>query len=190
MDVFLLLLQTFSEAIPFQTHRLHDDQPAFFEVEFVLEGRDYKYRLELTPSAVIHESLHVKTSHLYSYLFIREREGDSYSYRQKGFDFKKTLAEKVRGNASVIPAAQVHDSAEAGQFIRFFDSFVSNIYIFGKRHYNDRDLLESAQFFDQSERYHGLTNQLICQLDLGLSAIELNEASSVNEKGEEEKIIG
>lgn len=177
------------ETIPFQPHRLQSEAPAFFEIEFVLGGRDCKYQLELTTTAVVHESLHVKTSHLYSYLFIREQTGDGYSYRQKGFDFKKTLAEKVRGNASLISAAHVHDSGEAGQFIRFFDAVTSNIYVLGKRHYSDGDVLESARFFHQRENYHALTNQLICTLDLGLSAIELKEADGVNEKGDQEKIV-
>ena len=177
------------DLIPFQTHKLKSDENAFFEIEFVLGSTDYKYQLELKKSAVVHESLHVKTSHLYSYLFVREMSGTGYSYKQKGFDFKKNLAEKVRGNASVVSAAYAHDSTEAGKFIRFFDGFTSNINIMGKQHYNDRDLFESALFFNSHKESHAVANSLICELDLGLSAIQLDEVSSVNNAGEEEKVI-
>ena len=155
----------------------------------MLEGKDYKYQLELTNTAVIREPLHVKTSNLFSYLFIREQDGNGYRFRQKGFDFKKNLAQKVRGNASVISAAHSHDSVEVGKFIHFFDSFTTNISVLGKRHYREGDLFESASFFNEHQRYHEMANRLICELDLGLSAIELEMSNGINEKGEEEKVV-
>ena len=112
-----------------------------------------------------------------------------YHFRNKGFDFKKSIAEKIRGNASVIAAAYVHDSVDAALFVRFFNKLNSNIHMFGRRHYQEGDLLESAAFFSQNEHYHQLVNQLICVLDLGLSAIELQEMPSVNDQGESSKVV-
>ncbi|WP_252179743.1 ATP-binding protein [Endozoicomonas sp. 4G] len=176
------------DKVPLEAHKLGSDKSTYFEIEFIINGTSFRYHLEATREHVINESLYVKTSHLYSYLFIRELKGENYEYKHKGFDFQKNVAEKIRGNASIISAAHMYDSEEASKIVDFFESITSNINVMGREYYHEGALIESASFFKDFDNYHDIAKELICDFDLGLSSVELMEAIGTNEKGEEEKI--
>ncbi len=177
------------EAIPFRPHKLKSDDVSIFELEFYIQNEKYKYRLEATTKAVIHESLYQKTSHLYSYIFTRDLVEQQYVYKQKGFLFNKSLAEKIRGNVSLISAAHIHDSAVAAKFVEFFNLNSSNTSVFGRGDFHDGALVESAKFFHKNDRFQETVNALLSELDLGLSAIEIEEVQGKNEKGEIESFL-
>lgn len=77
----------------------------------------------------------------------------------------------------------------AAIFVKFFESNASNINVAGKDDSYDVALAESASFFHQNERFQATANNLLSELDLGLSAIEIEEVNSKNEKGETEQFL-
>jgi len=175
--------------IAFRSHKLKEDEVSSFEIEFYINEVKYRYKLVSTLEKVIHESLYKKTSHLYSYIFTRDLDNESYAYKQKNFSFGKALADKIRGNVSLISAANVHDSSIARTISDYFEANLFNVSVTGRNEFHDGVLVEAASFFKENEEYFEPLNQILCDLDIGLSSIELKEVSAKNEKGEFEKLI-
>ena len=173
--------------IPFACHKLFDDKPTSIELEFHIGLDRYRYKLTLTLNEVLYESLHKKTSHLYSYVFIREKNGDKYTFKQQGFGFSKHIAEKIRGNSSIIAAAHLHDSEYAKQIANYFKTYSSNVRVSGRDNYHVGALLESAEYFKINEQIHQNAIELICDFDFGLSSIELMDVEGLDKSGNEEK---
>ena len=139
------------EAIPFKPHVCRENQTTRFELDFIIDNHEYRYKLEATPQAVIHESLHKKTSHLYSYLFVGDKVDDTYEFKQKGLSFNIKLAVNVRQNASIISSAHMNDVKEVHVFTSYFVKIISNTNVSGRRLYHVADLLESARFLQKDE---------------------------------------
>ena len=173
------------QLIPVRPHKLDEDSPIEFEVDFELEGKAYRYQLHLTPQHVLHEALFVKTSRLYSYLFVRERRGANYAVKQKGFGMSAAHARGIRGNASLLAAGHVHDVATASKIVAYFERYSSNLRFTGRAHYDHQQLLQSAHFFSEHEALHDRARRTIRELDLGLSDVELKEVQGRDETGEE-----
>lgn len=174
--------------IPCAPHMLHKDQPSRFELEFLLNGIDYRYQLELTPQEVISEALFAKTSSQFSYLFKREKTETGYSFKQKGFSFSKNQAEKLRGNASLISAAHSYDVAEARAFVEFFDRIETNVVSSGRRHFEHVRLLTAASRFHHSPELKDRMSEAMSRFDLGLNGVEIREVAGRDESGKEEKL--
>jgi len=174
--------------IAFKPHLLIADQTSKFELEFYCKNEQYKYQLITTSDQVQYESLHKKTSHLYSYVFIRELINGSYQYKQQGFGFPKKLAEKIRGNVSIISAAHIHDSEYATKITNYFSTYTCNINISGRENYHQGELFKSAEFFNDNPILQDKASNLLCNLDLGLSNVELVEIEATDEQGKEKKL--
>ncbi|MGY6586915.1 MAG: AAA family ATPase [Wenzhouxiangella sp.] len=176
-------------AMPFFPHRLRRDDSSHFELEFMLKGVDYRYQLELRRDAVIAEALYEKTSSQFSYLFKRQRTEHGYDFKQKGFHFLKTQAEKVRGNASLLAAAHSFDVAEARPFIDFFKHIESNIGTSGRHHFEYSDLFATAERFNDSAELFEKMSIAMSQFDLGLVDVNIREMTRLEESGKEEKVF-
>ena len=177
------------EPIPFKPHAFRENQTTKFELDFIIDSEEYRYKLEATPQEVIHESLHKKTSHLYSYLFVRDKVGDAYEFKQKGFGFSTKLAANVRKNASIISSAHMNDVKEAHVFTRYFAKNISNISVSGRRHYHEADLLESAKFLQKDDVLKQQVSDVICELDLGINAVKYKEVAGIEEDGSKRKLV-
>jgi AAA15 family ATPase/GTPase len=177
------------EPIPFKPHELCKGETSSFEIDFFLENEEYRYKLEATPHEVIHESLHKKTSHLYSYLFVRDKVNDGYEYKHKGFGFPKNLAIKVRKNASIIASAHMHDIEYASMFVTYFRKFEYNINVSGRLHYHEGALIESAHYLKENEEIRAKVNEVICDLDLGIDCIEYKEMEEMDDEGNKENLF-
>lgn len=179
-------------SLPFKPHALLDDQNTRFELVFRLESEEYKYVLEANRNQVIHESLHRKNNTQYfSYLFVRNlvpnSEGMEYEYKQQGFPFKKKQAKEIRGNASIIAAAHSYGVPEAKRFVEYFAKYSHNINVLGRKHFHNSDLLESAEFFFNSKSYLSKLENMLCEFDLGLNAVTINEIETKDGNGEDVK---
>lgn len=174
-------------AIPFFPHQLHQDQSSYFELEFMLNGVDYRYQLELTREELLKEALYEKTSSQFSYLFKREKAEQGYRFKQKGFPFAKMQAEKLRGNASLLAAAHSYDVAEAGPFIAFFQQIASNVISSGRRHFEHSALIEMAEQFQKVPDLAKRMSEAMSRFDLGLDAVDIREMTLRDETGKEEK---
>ncbi len=175
------------ETIPFACHKLYSSKPTTIEIEFYINYEKYRYKLITTAKEVIYESLHKKTSHLYSYIFIREKNDDGYKFKQNNFDFSKIRAEKTRGNSSIISAAYAHDSEYASIFSKYFINYSFNLRVSGRDNYHEGVLLECAEFYKENHEIHDKAVKLICNLDLGLSSIDLIEVKGIDNKGNEKE---
>lgn len=176
------------EKIPFQTHKFHKNENSELEVFFNLNGKSYKYGLTMNENHVLHESLHVKTSSQYSYIFIRELKESGYAFKQRGFEFSKKLAESVRSNASVISAAYLHDVEIAVQVTQFFDKNIFNVNRNGRVSYNHSQmaLFDCAQYFNENEDLNSKMLNIICDLDFGLTSVEFEEIFQKNDNNKPE----
>uniref|UniRef100_UPI0040475FB5 AAA family ATPase n=1 Tax=Aliarcobacter sp. TaxID=2321116 RepID=UPI0040475FB5 len=179
------------DLIPYHPHSFYKDDNTTFSINFILAGIEYKYNLTLNKSQVLHESLYEKTSKLFSYIFIRERNSieDEFEYKQKNFDFQAKIANKMKDNASIISAAFMNDSEDAKKFIDFFGkSFVFNVTLNGRENYSEQGLIDSAKYFKQNSKSLEQMIKIICELDLGLNSVELDEVEIKTPEGQLEKV--
>lgn len=173
------------EAIPYAPHRLYDKLPTMFELEFLHNGKDYRYQLELNEGEVTFEALFEKTSNQFSYLIKREKHGDGYSVKQKGFGFAKPQAEKVRSNASIISAAHNFDVTEAKEFVDYFQHIETNVASSGRRHFQHGTLIRAAERFAKTPELIQPMVEAMCQFDLGLTRVDIKQLVSRDETGKE-----
>lgn len=179
------------DLIPYHPHSFYKDNNTTFSINFILASIEYKYNLTLNKSQVLHESLYEKTSKLFSYIFIRERNSidEEFEYKQKNFDFQVKIANKMKDNASIISAAFMNDSEDAKKFIDFFGkSFVFNVTLSGRENYSEQGLIDSAKYFKQNSKSLEQMIKIICELDLGLNSVELDEVEIKTPEGQLEKI--
>lgn len=172
---------------PFRAHFLNESKDSYLEIFFNLNNIDYKYKLIINKDYVLHESLHKKTSTQYSYIFIRERNELGYRFKQNGFGFSTKLVENIREDVSIISAAYTYGIEAAIEFEQFFHKFYFNINVSGRNHYHDDALLESAKYFYNNESIQVKMLRIICDLDLGLSAVRLEEITKKNDNNQSEK---
>lgn len=177
--------------IPFKPHALLSDQNTRFELVFRIKEDEFKYILEANRNQVVHESLYKKNTQYFSYLFVRDlvlnNEKATYEYKQQGFPFKKTQAKNIRGNVSIISAANSYDVAEAREFIEYFSKYSHNINVTGRQHFHNSDLLNSAEFFYKSKNYSSKLEDLLCEFDLGLNSVTINEIETKDNEGADVK---
>ncbi len=179
-----------SNRMALKQHLLWQNSPSDFELEFVLDGEKYKYCLRANKKHVQLEALYKKSSRNYSYVFIRERllDNSGYSYKQKGFGFPPTQAEKVRDNVSIISAAFQQNVSEASSVIaEYFGRFTFNLTMDGKRHYQEGDLIAACEGIEEDEQLKVRLHQAVYDFDLGISDIAYVEQSVTHKDGEEVK---
>ena len=173
-----------SDEIPYKPHSFYKDDKTELAISFIIDNEEYKYSLTLQYNQVLQESLYTKTSKLFSYIFKRERESikDEFAYKQKGFDLTTKVAKKVKGNASIISAGYMNDSKVSKKFIEYFtNSFISNITMNGRTNYSDSSLVDSAKFFYEHKLLNEKMNTIICELDLGLDGVKIDEIETPTE---------
>ncbi|MCP4597195.1 ATP/GTP-binding protein [Neptuniibacter sp.] len=177
------------ETIPFSPHMLHAEEPSSIEYEFLLNGKEYKYSLELTEEHVISEALFEKTSRAFSYIFKRERTGDTYTYKYKNFSFTNKLADNLKANCSIISAALVYKAESVDFLFQFLNSLGSNVRHYGRNDYHDADLIDCGSFYNEYPSTFEYATRILKDMDLGIDDIELKEIQQMNDSGEEETVF-
>lgn len=175
-------------ALPYEPHRLAAELPTRFALEFHLSGSDYRYVLQLCAKKVVFEALYEKTSAQYSYLFKREKTGQGYSFRQKGFSFPKAQAERTRSNASLLGAAHSYDVPQASPFIDFFTRIFANVASSGRRPFEHSAILQAAEKVRQQPEMLDKVSKAMCQFDLGLKAVDIQDVAARDANGNEQKL--
>jgi len=173
-----------TDTIPYKPHSFSKDEKTELSISFMIDDKEYRYSLTLQHNQVLQESLYTKTSKLFSYIFKRERDSinDEFTYKQKGFDFTTKVVKKVKGNASLISAGYMNDSKVAKRFVEYFaNSFISNITMSGRANYSDSSLVDSAKFFYENKLLNEKMNSIICELDLGLNGVKIDEIEIATE---------
>ena len=174
--------------IPLQGHMLALDEPSEFEAEFDFNGASWRYRLIATRKRVLHESLHTKTSRLFSYVFVRDWDSSTREYiiKQQGFGFTLREARKVRENASLISTAAQYGVELAGNLSQVMLS--SNIDFMG-RIFSPMDrfyqLSELTKFFKEQDVFRKKALSLLKKWDIGLSDVSFQEVAPDPSKPDE-----
>jgi len=185
-----------------------------FEIKFILDGVSYKYDFKAFEDMLIKESLYYKNeNNIYSYIFKREVTDESfdehvnlleddeksledalqvlkYDYVEKSNLFTLGKKEGVRTpcNTSIIASARRLGDSLAVSIATFFMQGAYNVTAWGRLPanydsiesklgvlYKDKDLFENVK-------------RTICQWDLGLIDIEIEEHKITNEKGKEDVV--
>lgn len=163
--------------IPFTPHFSAPDEPTEFEVEAEgLDGLMWRYELRLTRQRVLREALYQQKVKGFSYVFVREWDEASQSYRIKQQDFDMALSEarKVRPNASLIATAAQYGVAQAQMFTRIH--LQTNVVAAGRKPFRlDRDLPQAAEHFAVNPAQHAQMVALLKGWDFGLSDVQVRE---------------
>lgn len=174
--------------VPFQPHRLHLNEDTMVEVDFLLDGQTYRYRLVLNDDRIQFEGLYVKTSSQFSYLFKREKKAEKFSFKEKGFPFPANKAETLRDNASLLSAAYSYDIVEARPFINFFKGVASNVAYMGRRHFRSEALFHAAESYEKSPKLKARMIEVMGMFDLGLFNVEIKAFEATDKDGSSEKL--
>jgi AAA15 family ATPase/GTPase len=174
--------------VPFQPHRLHLNEDTMVEVDFLLDGQTYRYRLVLNDDRIQFEGLYVKTSSQFSYLFKREKKAEKFSFKEKGFPFPVNKAETLRDNASLLSAAYSYDIVEARPFIDFFKGVASNVAYMGRRHFRSEALFHAAESYEKSPTLKARMIEVMGMFDLGLSNVEIKAFEATDKDGSTEQL--
>jgi len=170
-------------AVFYRPHRLHASEETHIEVDFLLDGVEHRYQLAFEAGQVLREVLLQRTSSQFSYLFRRERNGEGFSFKQKGFPFPKAQAESIRANASLLAAAHSYDIREAQPFIEYFDRVTSNVNAMGRRHFQHGEVFTAARDYELLPQLKVRMVEAMREFDLGLSDIAIRQREITREDG-------
>jgi predicted ATPase len=159
------------EAIPIEPHFCCPSDPTEIEVEFDHDGQLWRYSVTLNSKRVLAESLHVKRSRVFSYVFERawQGEGRPYLVKQQQFGMLQREAEKARENASLLATAAQYQVPLALQFVaaRVF----TNVNVLGRSHLDVNQVLGATDYYAVNPELRGRMAALLRVWDLGLTDV-------------------
>ena len=172
--------------LPFEPHFAAQDQPSEFELNMTVDGELWRYTLRCTAKRVLEESLYVRRTRM-GYVFVRQWDEDSQSYRvkQQDFGFKASEALKVRPNASLLSTAAQYGVPLAQRLVQANVS--TNVHRWG-RHIGDDQLFQAASHFAEHPQSRERAVQLLKRWDFGLSSIEIREVDAKSPDGSMSKV--
>ncbi len=162
--------------LPYQTYFDDKSQLTELEIEFVFEKHRYRYILHCSPTTVFYEALFIKKS---SFNFIFKRTWDpqteAYTISKKNhsdpvIQFTWPREAKLRNNASLISTAVQFNQDFSVRLKAYFEKYQGNVDFLGKV---DFDLADVSKFYFENKDIKEQMSQLLSQLDLGLSAIDV-----------------
>lgn len=176
------------DPIPLAAHFSAETEPSTFEVEFELDGREWRYRLIASRERVVHESLYTKQSRAFSYVFTRdwnpERKG--YAVKQQQFGLLQKEAEKVRENASLISTAAQYEVDLALKLTSA--NLLSNIHGLGRQAMDHDQIMRASDFYAKNTAIRGQMATLLHQWDFGLADVRVEKHTVTRESGKTEEI--
>lgn len=162
-----------------------------FEIGFFLEDSngifdEYKYKLTLNRKQVYFEGLYIKTSRSFSYIF--ERNLEKGTYKQRNF-LKNKDASEIRPNVSAISYGNMRQHPVAMKIANFFRNFKFNVHSQGRVSSSDLDLIKFSEIIYKNESLKNQVVDLLCKFDTGISDIEFEEITILNNNNEEKKQV-
>lgn len=176
------------DPIPLAAHFSAGAEPSTFEVEFELDGREWRYRLVASRERVFHESLYTKQSRAFSYVFTRDwnPERMGYAVKQQQFGLLKKEAEKVRENASLISTAAQYD---VGLALKLTSAKVlSNVHALGRQAMDQDQIMRASEFYARNTVIRDQMAKLLHQWDFGLADVRVEKRTVTRESGKTEEI--
>lgn len=174
--------------IAVKSHFFSEEQDSEFEIEFENKGQHYRYSLIVNPQRVVHESLHLKTSKFFSFIFRRDwsESTSRYEVKQQKFGFAAKEAAKVRPNTSMIATAAQYNVPCASSLVSYFSRFFTNVYYSGRDHFDTVDVMRATDFFHSRPALRAQMSEILTRLDLGLSEVTIEQRSYVDKDGKSE----
>ncbi len=174
-----------------ESHFADDENVTFFDLEFEIEKRLFRYSLNLDSDIVYSEALWEKTSRQWSYVFTRTLEENlkTYKFQQKGFGFDSKLARNSKRNCSVISYATQHDVKLARKISSYFKKFHTNINASGRNPSKGlHELMEGSAFYEKNEHYKDLMVDYLSRWDMGLTGVEIRHIKHLDDNGKEHEL--
>lgn len=182
------------------------------EVVFILDGTTYKYELKNYEDLILNENLYYKNeNNIFSYVFRRSIDQDSfvehvellddlslsreeqlkvikYNYQEKHAIFKLGKKEGIRTpcNTSIIASARRLSDELATKIAVFFARGNYNITAWGRLPAAYDNLETKLGILYKNKELFERVRKTLCQWDLGLSDIEIEEHKTKNDKGLED----
>lgn len=174
--------------IPLALHFGAASEASEFQVEFEMDGKDWRYRLVASEIRVYSEHLYCKQTRAYSYVFTRDWNptNKSYDIKQQQFGFLQKEAEKVRENASIISTAAQYQVPLALR-ICSMQAF-TNMTVLGKHHIDDWQIFSASSLYAGNEHLRSAMAKLLKNWDLGLSDIRIEKQTITRDTGETEEL--
>ena len=174
--------------IPLATHFDTSSEPTEFEIEFEMDGKDWRYRLVASKTRVYSENLYCKLSRTYSYVFTRDWNPSAkrYDIKQQQLGFPQKEAEHVRENASLLSTALQYQIPLAMKLCT--THVFSNIDILDKNKLIDNQTQSASAIYASNEQWRAIMTRLIKNWDLRLSDIRIECETVTQQNGEKQKI--
>jgi hypothetical protein len=176
--------------VPVEPHFNGRDMPCEFEA--IVDAPDpetlYRYRLSVTMSHVLTESLERKVRRgQWHPIFRRESGGgDKCTVTQDGFGLDQAQAEKVRPNVSLISWAAQFGVPLAEQLTSF--NFATNMFRGGRWWQPHHEALQQcAEYYAKNPQMKDRMRNFLAQWDLGVSDVMLRELEVPGQTGEAKK---
>lgn len=151
---------------PFRLHAASVNQPSYFEIVFIEDGKRYRYGFEVTKERVLSEWLYFVPSIREARLF--EREGDEITvgdYFKEGRD----LELHTRPNALFLSVVAQFNGKKAQNLVAWFRrlGIISGVEDLGMMPFTLMQLMEGE--------YSQAIRDLICRLDLGIGDVQVEK---------------
>lgn len=175
--------------IPLISHFGANNEASEFEIEFEMDGKDWRYRLVANESRVYSESLYCKLTRAFSYVFARDWNPASLSYdiKQNQFGFLQKEAERVRENASLLSTAAQYQVPLAMKICSM--QVFTNMHVMGRHHIDDWQIFGASALYSANDQLRLAMTKLLKSWDLGLSDIRIERQTVTHANGEKEDIF-
>jgi AAA15 family ATPase/GTPase len=187
--------------IPFQPFRFEKDSQknTALSVNFVHNGKIYRYSLQFTPEQVINESLFYREGKGFKYLFKRIWNGttNKYDFTTKNFGLPPAFSEslQMRKNASALSIALQHNHENSKNIAQYWAKVSTNVQEQGREDRLGSDdvtvrIFDSAEYFYKRPAYKTQAQKFLTRFDLGLAGVEIEEREvGVDKEGNASKLI-
>lgn len=176
------------EPIPLAAHFTAENEASEFEMEFEMDAKEWRYRLVASRDRVYSESLHVKQSRVYSYVFTRDWDParKSYTVKQQQFGLLPKEAEKVRENASLISTASQYEVELALKLTS--SPLLSNVNVMGRNTMDHEQIFRASEYYARNFDIRAQMADLLHRWDFGLADVRLEKHTVTREDGRTEDI--
>lgn len=175
--------------IPLISHFGATNEASEFEIEFEMDGKDWRYRLVANESRVYSEHLYCKLTRAFSYVFARDWNPASLSYdiKQNQFGFLQKEAERVRENASLLSTAAQYQVPLAMKICSM--QVFTNMHVMGRDHIDDWQIFGASALYSANDHLRLAMTKLLKSWDLGLSDIRIERQTVTHANGDTEDIF-
>ena len=174
--------------IPLISHFGATNETSEFEIEFEMDGKDWRYRLVANETRVYSEYLYCKLTRAFSYVFTRDWNPKTLSYeiKQNQFGFLQKEAERVRENASLLSTAAQYQVPLAMKICSM--QVFTNIHVLGRHHIDDWQIFGASALYSSNDHLRITMTKLLKGWDLGLSDIRIERQTVTHPNGDKEDI--